>query len=85
MLMKVLQVFALEKFIKVSNVMLEGFMNASQLRYVKEKFFEACFEFKEVWLELIESLLPPDQLLFSDIGESGPNLIDRVFKRANLF
>lgn len=84
-LMKVLHVFALEKVIKGNNVMLEGFMEPRQSRYVKEKFLQVCFELKEVGLEIIESILPPDQLLYSDIGESGPNLIDRVFERACLF
>ena len=83
-LTKFLKVFAMQKILKGDSVMLEGFMEPRQIGFIRKEILKVCFEVKNVGLDVIESVLPPDQLLFSDIGESGDNIIDKVFERANL-
>lgn len=82
-MLKFLKVFAMQKVVKGDSAMLEGFMDPRQIGIVRNELLKLCFEVKEVGLDVIEALLPPDQLLYSDIGESGENIIDRVFERAN--
>jgi hypothetical protein len=80
-LLKYLQVFIISRIVQGSLELLLSCLTTAQVSSLREKLLRLCFELKEVGMDVINALAPPDKLLFSDIGESSGNIFDRVFER----
>jgi acyl-CoA oxidase len=80
-LLKFLQVFIISRIVQGSLELLLSCLTTAQVSSLREKLLRLCFELKEVGMDVINALAPPDKLLFSDIGESSGNIFDRVFER----